>query len=391
MRRLSPFKYTALIACGLVAAPLPVLAQQGKARVQTTENAGQEPRPGVEPLRVPAVPPELQAVLEEWYAKTKDVKKLQGEHTRFSYEMTFSVATVSEGKFYYEAPDKGRIDIEPTPQGQISDIDPNTPGVQIQDEAQNVYTCKDDQPERWICDGSQIIKVDDTAKTYELLPIPATHQGANIMDGPLPFLFGLPPEKAKARYAMELRAHKNPNIVYLVVKPRLQQDAANWQQADVMLSRQTFLPEAVKLLDPSGNRVTVFVFKGQEANKFNLFAIFGQQPFRPTLFGYKQVQSQQPQAIEPLNTAGQPIKGVPAVTGLKHTEAKNVLGQRGYQKLRIIPDNKPSPANFRHRVKQQSPAPNADVPPEAEITLVLYVTAEDLENLQKKRTAANQQ
>lgn len=389
MRRLPPLGYISLIACGLATAPLPVLAQQGKARVQTAPSVQQEQATDGELQQVQAVDPKLEAVLKEWFAKTKNVQKLQGEHTRFSYEMTFSVATVSEGKFYYEAPDKGRIDIEPTPQSSLNDVDPNTGGVQIMDDAKNVYTCKDDQPERWICDGAQLLKIDDTAKTYELLPIPESHQGANIMDGPLPFLFGLPPEKAKARYAMELKPHNNPSIVYLVVKPRMQQDAANWQRADVMLSRETFLPQAVRLLDPSGNRITVFAFKSQEANKVNLLGFFGQQPFRPSLFGYKQVQSQQPQAAQPLNVAGEPIKGVPAVIGLSHEDAKNVLGQRGYQKLRIIPDNAPSPANFRHRVKQQSPPPNANVSPDETVTLVLYVTEDDLKNLQK-RQAANQ-
>src|SRR5690606_38277585 len=152
-------------------------------------------------------------------------------------------------------------------------------------------------------------------------PIPKEQQGANIMDGPLPFLFGLPPAKAKQRYNMSI-VSIDEKLIRLAVKPRLQADAANWQSADVLLHADSYLPSAVMLLDPSGNRITVFSFGEPVVNPINFLAIFGvNDPFRPALLGYKQVQSQAPGAVQPFNVGGKPIMGVPAVIGMSYSDA----------------------------------------------------------------------
>ncbi|HEX6987040.1 MAG TPA: PASTA domain-containing protein [Planctomycetaceae bacterium] len=389
MRRLTPSRFAALLLCGAAAAPLPLLAQQGRARVTTADVPEQEPRPQAEPLRRPAVDPQLERVLSDWHQKTKDIKKLQGRHRRWTFESVFQVANVSSGKFYHEAPDRGRIDLEPEDVARLADADPAQDGVQIaQPGTQKLFTVKPDQPERWICDGEQILKVDDAAKTYEVVPIPPQHRGANIMDGPLPFLFGMPPEKAKQRYAMKLGASPDANSIYLVVTPLLADDAANWQRADVMLDAKTYLPTAVKLLDPSGNRVTLFSFGEHKVDAVNLLAFFpGGDPFKPSLLGYKQVQGQQPQPVALVNPEGKQVAGVPSVIGLGHDQAATVLKARGYQEVVYATDKAPSDPKLRWRVKSQSPAPGAAASPDQRIVLTLYVTEEDLRKAAEKKAA----
>lgn len=385
MRRLTRYKLSSLLFCGLAAVSSPLAAQtKGTARVRSEQvppaaAPKQEQRPDAQPLKVKAVPPALDAVLKDWHDKTSQIRELQGEHRRWKYEPTFAVAMVSAGKFYYRGPDKGRIDIVPQNPAALVDVDPKTEGVQIRDDTDNVYTVKPDQPESWICDGTRILKIDDVAKTYEELPIPPQHQGANIMDGPLPFLFGLPPEKAKQRYDMSLEKHKDPNVVYVVVRPRLQKDAANWSRADVMLRKDTYLPLAVQLLDPGQTGKTVFSFGEPKVNPNGFIALFKGDPFKPSLFGLKPVQTGPPTAAQPLNFEGKPLEGMPAVIGLNHKEAAKVLVQRGFRgdvEIRKGPVTKNE--KLLYHVADQSPAPNAKADPEAKIVLVLYVAEKDL-------------
>ncbi|MGC1275821.1 MAG: PASTA domain-containing protein [Planctomycetaceae bacterium] len=402
MRRFTPDRFVALVLCGITAASSPAIAQEaGRARVTATEAAaeqptGQEPRPTGQALHRPPDDPQLDRVLNDWFQKTRGINKLQGDHRRYTYEATFQVVKVSEGKFYFEAPDKGRIDLEPVDEKSLKDSDPNAEGVQIPEAGQQkLFTLKPDQPEQWVCDGTQIMRVDNAAKTYEVSTIPKEHRGKNIMDGPLPFLFGLPPEKAKQRYAMTLQPlPPERGVVYLVVTPLLKQDAANWQRADVMLDARTYLPTAIKLLDPSGNRVTVFSFGDHQANKVNLISWIGiGDPFKPALIGYKQVQSGAPQPVRVAeNGKVEALTGMPAVVGLSHSDAQKTLTTRGFAKeqIKFAMDTAPSNEKLKWHVKSQQPAPKAAVQPGQTIVLTLYVTQQDLDKERaRKAQAAN--
>ncbi len=375
MRRLNRYKLASLFLCGLAAASGPAVAQVGRAKLRSEAVPRQEARPDAQPLRVDQVSPGLDRVLKDWFQKTQGVKKLQGEHHRWKYDTTFGVAKIAKGSFYYEGPDKGRIDVEPVP--------PTGPGQTVQDAQKNVYTVKLDQPERWVCDGKRILKIDDSERTYETLPIPPEHQGANIMDGPLPFLFGMPPEKAKQRYQMKL-VKQDAEAIYLDVRPRQRADAANWQRADVMLAAHTYLPKAVQLIDPAATGVTVFKFENTQVNSFSVAAIFGASPFRPNLFGFKPVRSEAGTVAQPLNLQGKPIEGLPSVVGMRHDDAKNVLAQRGFRKVNVRPGPVTAESDLRLCVAEQSPAPGANTQPEGEVTLLLYVTEEDLKKYSQK-------
>ena len=116
-------------------------------------------------------------------------------------------------------------------------------------------------------------------------------RGQNIINGPLPFLFGMPPEKAKLRYQFTL-LKENKQKVMLAVKPRWQQDAANWREAKVILDKNNrYLPEAVQLIDPTGNLETVYTFGRLIVDKTQI--IF-RDPFNPHLFRYKLVTKAPP-------------------------------------------------------------------------------------------------
>lgn len=330
---------------------------------------------------------QLDLILKEWHESSVQIQVLNGEHRRYVYDYVFGVAKQAMGRFYYRAPDSGRIDLTPNRQDagkKIAKLNPaNNKRVQL--------TVQPDQPERWICDGKQVMQIDDSAKSVQQFPIPAAAQGANIMDGPLPFLFGMPPEKAKQRYNLSIVA-QNEKWIDLLVRPRWKQDAANYRWARVKIERATMLPAAVQMIDPAGTKETVYTFpriaKNPKASLLDPFKLKWwkeKDPFKPDLRGYdaqaastevaRPEQARPPQAVGPPRQPGpQPQaaeKLIPTVVGLDYREAQNLLTKDGFE----VKFQKGVPAVRRelvYRVQNQIPRGKATAKPGATVWLTLY-------------------
>lgn len=351
--------------------PQLLLAQTGTAQVgggaQATAGAGQ-------PTALPPISPELNKILVDWSFASAKIDKLWGNHHRFVYDQVFGVEKRAEGKFYYESPSKGRIDLESAkiPNGAVSQKkDPKTG---------KPYQLKGERPEIWICNGKEIWQVQPQIKQIEIMPIPKEHQGRNIMDGPLPFLFGMPPEKARRRFNMKL-LQQNQNHAWIAVTPRLKVDAANWQRATVILDKKKYLPAGVQLIDPSGNLETTYTFKEFKVNHECVPNLIKRilkpgdtNPFRPTFAGYarkvhqpgQQVRvaennaqprrnpvQQQPNKL-PANPKARPL-AVPSVAGLPWPQAKAKLEDFGFQVKMQIGKAAEQP-QLIHAVYDQKPA-----------------------------------
>ncbi|MGE5192081.1 MAG: hypothetical protein ACM3U2_06220 [Deltaproteobacteria bacterium] len=243
--------------------------------------AGKAARPeALAPVRIEKLSPELEKVLKDWEFHTSQFKTMAGEFSRFKYDKTFEVEKRAEGKFTYEAPDKGSYQLwgAKIEKGAVS---------KKLDKGGNPFALKPDDSDRWICNGKKVVKIDDKEKTYEEVAIPPESQGQNIIDGPLPFLFGMKAEKAKLRYKLELTKNDGSEI-RLEVLPRRKEDAANWSKATVIIDAKTYKPRAVKLVDPTGAE-SVHVFSKVVVNERKGF--FDKDPFKPNLWGYKLVIS----------------------------------------------------------------------------------------------------
>ncbi|MFH1304723.1 MAG: PASTA domain-containing protein [Planctomycetota bacterium] len=339
------------------------------------DQANQLPAPADEVL-----PKDLENILEKWAVESGKINKLEGSHTRYWYDDVFQVEKLSKGKFYYEQPDKGRIDIT---------------GVEVPKGAQGKkrnakgqpYQLKPGENERWICDGKGIFSINEDEKTYEVYPIPAEARGANIMEGPLPFLFGMPAAVAKKRYFLKLLEH-SPQRIIIAVKPRRQSDAANYSEAKVMLDPQTYLPDAVQLIHPGGNQSTVYTFKDVVANKSRgLFGgLFGKDkdPFVPDLDKY-QLQGKVVAAVEN-NNAERPVQKVqniqpvqqqagfkvPSMIGKDYETAQKLLKAMGLDS-KVYP-GKPAIelGQIKYHVYDQRPLAGEPAQPGAVIHLQLY-------------------
>jgi len=268
-----------------------------------TASNGRTPRSSLQhpEMRLDPVDPEVDQLLFDWSEHTKRIKNLAGKHYRSIRDYAYGAATLAEGRFYVEMPDRGRLD--------ISNYTPAEPkaGEEIPYNAPNGTPTKlkiqyEKNHEKWVCDGKVVRVINDTRRTYEEVPIPPDQQGANMIDGPLPFLLGMPPDKAKARYRFKLlNKTKDGHAIWIEVKPRLPMDAAEWIRAYVLLNLKTYLPEKVSLFNPAGTTETVYVFREIDTNTRGLLQnLFAGDPFKPNTFGYRR-EVHAPPAAGPKN------------------------------------------------------------------------------------------
>lgn len=336
---------------------------------QNPPSAGQ-PRPQNANLQAQELSPRLNQLLEVWSQRSSKIQKLQGTHRRFVYDKVFNVDKRSTGAFYYEAPGKGRIDLQP------AKIRPGTESKQADPKTGKPFKVQPDRAERWICDGKEIWQVNDATKQVDIFPIPKQNQGKNIMNGPMPFLFGMPPAQAKRRYFLKL-VHEDKAKAVLEVHPRLQIDAANWQKADVILNKELYLPTAVRLTDPTGNLVTTYTFGDFHINKANqnwIVEFFGigknDDPFRPNLRkkGYTITHHKPKQKQNPGKQGG---PAVPSLAGMTAKDAAALLKNLGCQ-AKFYTGKKAPQDELTHVVYEQKPAAKSPLQKGQTVTMTVF-------------------
>ena len=327
-----------------------LLLTSGAAFAQAPARAQPAAKPSPHAMRVETLSPALEATLQAWYAATKDVEKLEGRHVQVASDNTFQSEKHSVGKFYYQAPDRGRIDLQPRPKSQCA---ARNRGKQAP------YAVEAGDPRTWVCDGENLLDVDVAKREVNVTPLPPQHRGAGIMNGPLPFLLGMPPAMVKRRFRVrfpspafapkgDVRAWlADPGTnVTLAVQPLLRQDSENWTSAVVVLSKPDFLPVRVRLYLPGGAGDTTYEFSDLQKNKSGFITVFTGDPFKPNLRGYQVVtraigggapandpgaEGGPAPAANPAVAAGQAPQTVPAVIGMPTAWAVNVLTASGYQ------------------------------------------------------------
>lgn len=355
------------------------------------------------PEMSPELVKELDRILEFWSASSEDITRLQGKHFRIVYDTAFEVEKQSEGEFAYEKADKGRLDITPvevTPQLVVAREqevlkakgEGRKPAVRVGKNGKP-YTLVMEQPERWSCDGQRVYSMDMEKKEAIVAQLPANMQGKNIMDSPLPFLFGMPPEKAKQRFNIFFtngQFDPKSGRAKLTIYPRLPQDATNWRQADVILDLKEFLPTAVQLLDPAGTKITVYRFQDFKKNQKDWIGSWmntnAKTRFTPDMRDFQVQVVGEEKPVETAENAAKPAigDGPPAlvnVSGLNHNDAVKQLERQGLKRVKgnaavnqIELEAGPAAKNADevYTVKSQDPPPGTPVKPGMKVRLTIY-------------------
>jgi TIGR03009 family protein len=238
------------------------------AQTGAQQQTGQDPRVERPPpgnMETP-LPKELEDLLVKWEENSGKIERLRGDFDRYVYDMVYLAEQRAVGMFYYLAPDQGRMDFGPVPNDKVP------PRI---DKAKGRFSLQSQPKQRWICNGKDIYIIDDDQKLYDVIHIPLQQQGRNIINGPLPFLFGMKAQQAKARYNLSLGDKHSPQgqvvtgangkpvrlapQLHIVAIPQLPVDRTEWQRADVLLTKD-FLPRAIRLINATGTKETSYVF-----------------------------------------------------------------------------------------------------------------------------------
>lgn len=359
-------------------------SNSGKAQIEMENSILNQQAPPMPPEMVK----ELDHLLQSWSNESDRIQRLEGKHFRIVYDTAFEVEKQSEGEFAYEKADKGRIDITPVQvtqeltearakEAEAAHLAKRRSQVRLKADG-TPYDLVMEQAERWSCDGQRVYSVDVEKKQAVVAQLPADMQGKNIMDSPLPFLFGMPPEKAKRRFTIFFTGAKfdpNSGRAYLTAYPRLPQDAQTWRQADVILDLKELLPVAVQLLDPAGTKITVYKFRELQKNKKTLPVFLGGNPkthFTPDLRDFQVQVVGGESSEENMKLAN--------VSGLNHEDAIKQLERQGLKRVKgdkeanqiILEAGPPAskPAEI-YTVKAQDPPPGTPIEPGMKVKLTI--------------------
>lgn len=342
-------------------------AQPGRANVQQQKKANAQ----------------LMIVLNNWFNGTNQIKKLEGSHLKYVYNTVFKTERRSEGLFYHETPDQGRISMNPVKLPR--NPKPKYRGFTVQADPEETV---------WACDGKSIYRVDERKKTVQQFSIPPKARGNNIINGPLPFLLGLPPARALQRYQLKIdklvteiiNGKKIVTGVVLIIIPKLKADSVNYKQAKIFLDTQNFyLPKAVQLIDPTGNQETVYSFKDITVTKKN-GKVIRPPGILKILFPGKG-QKNIPQYIAGLRKKKPPYKFViigapklalvPNLSSMNFKTAVQQLKKLGFR-VKMYPGKVPKNLKLVNHIEDQNPPAGKRMRPGSLVNLLVYVKAPKL-------------
>lgn len=344
---------------------------------------GQGQQAGAANAQQPQMTRELWQLMTDWSRSSSKIEHLYGKHERHVYNLAFETEQISEGVFGYAKPDKGRIEMKPVEITQKLIQARNHPSARVERKVLPdgkpgaPFDLKADSSERWLCDGEKVYDIDDAKREARVVQLPPDQRGENIMNTPLPFLFGMPPDKAAERFNITLEKDYRPEqqFVALSVTPRTRQDSDNWCLAQVILNTQTWLPEAVKLTDPAKTKRTLYKFTEMKTGVPLTEYMRLKNPWDPKLNGYKihmitpgQDPLQQQMAAQPA------VKGFPDLSGMAHNIAEERLIAAGFPAGNITKVQAgPAPnADLKFKIASHEPAPGAAYDRSSRIVLKVY-------------------
>jgi hypothetical protein len=238
----------------------------------------------------------LDQILVDWEAATSKIRRLDCEFSRFRYDRTFEVEKRGEGRIAIDRRGLARIELvgAPLPQGRAGQR--NKGGVP--------FALKAEDAETWHWTGPHLYRIDDKAKTYEVVDVPANRRIRFFFSDvdvwhffwAKPFLLGMPTAELKEQFNITLLSDKPDDEVWLKLIPRRKEGAVFYESAVLILDRSTWLSKAIKTRDVIGSE-TVQVFKNVAVNSsLKAFAI---DLSKPNLEGCQRLGVAAPSGTQP--------------------------------------------------------------------------------------------
>lgn len=262
----------------------------------------------------------LDRILDIWQQSSGQVRQYTCDFRRWDYDPTYcnhrnsqdnrlSAYQISDGIVRFGNPDKGMFettivrDFNKKDTGEIEYVE---------------RTDKQQNHEKWICDGRGIYEFDFKNKILYEMNIPPEMQGKGLANSPLPFLFGVEKQVIKERYWIRVITPRQveKTEVWLEAYPKNMDDARNYRKLEIILAQEDFLPKMLHIYAPNYDAKTnpisrVFEFGNRQVNSQldkikNFMGVF----VRPQVgFGWKRVNRQalaNQKSMPPVNVGQNP-------------------------------------------------------------------------------------
>jgi len=231
----------------------------------------------------------LDEVLDAWEAAFAGAQVVRSHFLRYEFDEVFLMETRSEGELLVEGPDRMVLRCRPV------DIDDTAESMRTSPTGQP-YRLQTASPSDWYMDQSRTLSIDHEGRSYAEIrsPAPASLKTDALID---PLMdrspenrylrrheldeitaprFGFSPTWAddirrlymalggsdvgwlRDQFAWSIERETDEDV-FLVAKPDHCRWNRNFRRIEVRLSATSFRPSAVRMIDPSGSKATVYV------------------------------------------------------------------------------------------------------------------------------------
>lgn len=130
------------------------------------------------------------------------------------------------------------------------------------------YAIQDGASSLWIWNETEVILADQQHRTFERIVRPPIEAGANhnsffwpwlYPTYAMPLLFDLKEEEVRRDFRFKLLKAEN-GAYWIGATPITTQRAANHSQITLILDAKSFMPKAVRYVDPAGTKTSVYTF-----------------------------------------------------------------------------------------------------------------------------------
>jgi TIGR03009 family protein len=215
----------------------------------------------------------VDSVLAKWEEASQKCRSLDAKLTVYHYDSVFGGdrATITQGRFYFEAPNLGRYEIRETAKGARNDWSGLSEAI--------IWTGKETL---WIEGGARRCTRFSPAAMHSLLSQAQSKdqdwwsralsgflcQVARRFQEPqqlLPLAVGI--RAAEVREHFEVTIERSGEEIVLKAVPKQPLDKTAYREIDVILNAKTYMTYATQMISPNGNERTVHVFDDQKVNQ----------------------------------------------------------------------------------------------------------------------------
>jgi TIGR03009 family protein len=115
--------------------------------------------------------------------------------------------------------------------------------------------------DKFVCSGTYLYYFDRGAREVQARELPRSRPGAMPDDNFLG-MFGLRADEAKRRYSLTL-SKADANFIYIEVQPRFPRDKEDFERAQIVLNRKTFMPARLWYRQPNKTEVSWDIVNSQ--------------------------------------------------------------------------------------------------------------------------------